>query len=618
MQCLDNDFDSIENLARPMQAVTFSLGTWAAARRLQEQERQRRLASLNAVDDDTAAVDPWSAPIETTTSTPSVAAATKTKRGSLTNGKSGDAKQRSGSSAGVAPEATPAPVVSTATLAAFGGISQWDNTLDPDEEEVAVHSHLRQESSAILASSRAARMRQSRGADQGRHAAYRQERESIFGSADCFGGSRNDGGATSGTAAPPRKAQVLLAAQDDFNNPSASREEVHGSEDKKHAGTEDEGDSSPGILLSQPTLPADFDQPQTVEPKVVHSRDASPAATPKAALRGAVVGSGDISGPVAVGSGSMLAALKRLSANDTAGLHIDWSRNRCPHNDSPSRFRLAASPSQSFKRSALRTSSFTTSDGLLTPPQRPSVPPSADLTSVDSPVGRTPTGGDAAGGASVKRATSGAKMGRTVSFAGPLATTDAALRQQLQTSASKLSINAKDTEQQHHVPVGRKLPRATFRTQDDPSLVVTNHSGRLRGPMALLHPIRGVDRVNYEELYRDQFTAARELLEMDQNYMSAIENLDYHMASVQFTFNKMLQGSFMQNAESKKAELDQRRKLLVRDYRTPGGAADGTGPTAAASTAGPGDAKEAGGPATLNPLQRLAMASPMLLRTKPA
>jgi len=156
--------------------------------------------------------------------------------------------------------------------------------------------------------------------------------------------------------------------------------------------------------------------------------------------------------------------------------------------------------------------------------------------------------------------------------------------------------------------------------------VITNRTGRLRGPMALIHPVRGVDRINYEELYRDQYTAAREMLDRDEAYMATMENLDFHMASVKFTFNKMLEGKFMHDEAAKKQELDQRQKVLTREYRlatSTNNASVNLGPdttTTEVKQESSGDMAasarppSAGARDSANPLLRLAQSSPMLRR----
>jgi len=507
LRCMDNGFDSIENVFRPMDAPTFSLRSWAAARRLLQQ-REAEAQKVEVTEE--ASNDPW-APPEVTEA---VANAAKPK------------------------EATPAkkPIVSTATLAAGGGLlAQFDDAVDPEEE--VVRSHLRQESSAILASRRPPRLRRSRlEAIQIDRAAKKELADAV---------SRMTGDVSEDHSTGQVGRRVSFVAVDAFA-----------------------GDG----------------QGNADSPSVSQSAQSSATAPPA----------------------SMLAALRAM--NEKSGqpadvLPVDWHRRKSLANDDARRHSYVAGHSQSLERPPSATgvrrvaSTFTASVNFVD-----------DMPSINEDSPSRP---------------GSASIARPVSSGGAAATAAASAGQPKKK---------------------RVLPRSTFRTHDDPRLVVTNRTGRLRGPMALMHPVRGVDRVNYEELYRDQYTAAREMLDRDDAYMATMETLDFHMASVKFTFNKMLEGKFMHDEAAKKAELGKRQRVLTREYRmaqstgSDGASIDasasmlaeagtGDGASTAPPEQGAGRPPSAGRPLSAgksvrsgdastnaNPLMRLAQSSPMLRR----
>jgi hypothetical protein len=490
LHCMDNEFECIDALARPTEAKTFSLRTWAAARRLLQQRQQAEDAARGPEQE--LCSDPWAPPIP---------------QQSMEASKRDDTSSRK--APGTPPPAVAQPEVkkppSYATVAASGMLAEWDEA--PDEDDEATHSHLRQESSAIMAGRRKPKMRHNRVA---------VARENLA------------------AAKHDARIAVLVSQLDpDIGVADSSAETpVVGNGPLSPF-------ASPAIQLQEPS--GIFGPGSTTAVGIrVPQHDAKHASCTATVEEKPVV--------------SMMEALRRHRRQQGQDrLPVDWHRSASNWNDSLEQSRAkgrCASPNASPTFGRGHSSMF------LEP-----VPSTISATS--GPFAHSPSG----------------VMGDGARAAKPSAT----------------------------------VQRTTFRTADDPATVVTNHSERLRGPMALLHPIRGVDRINYDELYRDQFTAARDLLDRDQSYMALIDNLDYHMASVKFTFNAMLDGKFMHDESAKRAELDKRRRVLGRENRLTT-ISDDSLPTAAPSPsrAAAGAATTAGGnsvafnTSTLNPLQGLA------------
>jgi hypothetical protein len=493
LHCMDNEFECIDALARPTEAKTFSLRTWAAARRLLQQRQQAEDAARGPEQE--LCSDPWAPPIPQ---------------------QSMEASKRDDTSSSRKAPGTPTPAVaqpevkkppSYATVAASGMLAQWDEA--PDDDDEATHSHLRQESSAIMAGRRKPKMRHNRVAIA---------RESLV------------------AAKHDARIAVLVSQLDPDIGVADS-----GTETPVAGNGPLSAFASPAIQLQEPS--GVFGPgPTTAVGNRVPQRDAKHASFSATAEEKPV---------------SMMEALRRYQRQQGQDrLPVDWHRSASNWNDSLEQSRAKA-------RSASANASPTFGRGHS----------SMFLEPVPSTISA------ASGPFAHSYASPSGVVGDDARAAKPSAT----------------------------------VQRTTFRTADDPATVVTNHSERLRGPMALLHPIRGVDRINYDELYRDQFTAARDLLDRDLSYMALIDNLDYHMASVKFTFNAMLDGKFMHDESAKRAELDKRRRVLGRENRVTT-ISDDSLPTSAPSPsrAAAGAATTTGGNSVasntsmLNPLQGLA------------
>ena len=75
------------------------------------------------------------------------------------------------------------------------------------------------------------------------------------------------------------------------------------------------------------------------------------------------------------------------------------------------------------------------------------------------------------------------------------------------------------------------------------------------------------DRVDYGEMRRLQAVELAETKGKDEEYKKLLDTLDEHMASVRYTFGKMLDGNFVLDEAEKRLALDSRERVLTSHYQ---------------------------------------------------